>query len=74
MLAIYWILVVPQVDLDPAPPLNLEVFFFAIVAISVLLGVHELGRLQFRKLMQGVIPLAQAPPMLFAAGLSPLRL
>jgi len=41
ILAIYWILIVPNVDLDPAPPLNLEMLFFALVAICILLDARE---------------------------------
>lgn len=41
MIAILWILVVPNVDLDPAPPLNLEVLFFLVVAICFVLDIRE---------------------------------
>ncbi|ABF42991.1 hypothetical protein Acid345_3991 [Candidatus Koribacter versatilis Ellin345] len=73
MFAIYWILVMPQVDLDPATPLNLEAFFFAVVAISVLLGSNDLYDLPFRKVIHGLLPFAQAPPVEVAAWVAPLR-
>jgi hypothetical protein len=44
MIAILWILVAPNVDLDPATPLNLEVFFFLVIAIYFVLDIREYVR------------------------------
>jgi hypothetical protein len=43
LLAIIWILIVPNVDLDPATPLNMEGILFALVAICLMLGASPLG-------------------------------
>ncbi|HEY3928067.1 MAG TPA: hypothetical protein VGL89_06820 [Candidatus Koribacter sp.] len=42
ILAIYWILVAPNVDLDPATPLNVEALFFALVAICIMLDARAI--------------------------------
>ena len=44
MLTILWVLVLPNVDLDPAPPLNLEVVLFAVFAICAALVVSNARR------------------------------
>lgn len=49
MIAILWILIAPNVDLDPATPLNLEVFFFLLIAIYFVLDIREYVRNFLRK-------------------------
>lgn len=73
MFAIYWILVMPQVDLDPATPLNLEVLFFAVIALSVLLGSNEAGNSPQGKFSDDLDPVAPAPPSLLVARIAELR-
>jgi hypothetical protein len=48
--AIFWIVIAPQVDLDPATPLNIEALFFAIVALALFLTVSSSGTLNSRRL------------------------
>jgi hypothetical protein len=73
MLAIFWILIVPNVDLDPAPPLNLEAFFFAVIAIGIILRECELGS---EVLQRSTLSVLHLPPPLrtcLFAEISPLR-
>ena len=74
MLAIYWILVLPQVDLDPATPANVETLFFAVFAISMLFVASDKSATVVRNFVPGMTPVAQAPPALFAARVAPLRI
>jgi hypothetical protein len=41
LVAILWILIVPNVDLDPAPPMNIEALFFIVVAICLIYEMRE---------------------------------
>lgn len=55
VLTIFWVLVLPEVDLDPAPPLNLEAFFLAVIAtITILLSAREKRREFFQVSMQSM--------------------
>lgn len=73
MLAIFWILVAPQVDLDPATPLNLETIFFAVVAISIMLEVQAFASRHQAQRDAGMLPLSCAPPMMRIVQIAPLR-
>lgn len=72
-LAMLWILVAPQVDLDPATPLNLDAFFFAVLAISILLYVGAFLHAGEGKRLAGVLPHSCAPPVMLISQVAPLR-
>jgi hypothetical protein len=55
MVAILWILIAPNADLDPARPLSLEAFFFVMVAICFLRDKREY--------LRGLLQCVEARPL-----------
>ncbi len=73
LLAILWILVVPNADLDPATPLSLEVLFFVAVAISFIADTHAILRSLLRNLMPMPHLLSLPGSASLTARIAPLR-
>lgn len=73
MLTILWILVAPNVDLDPAPPLNLEAFFFFVMAICAVLESRHIARPDRLRATSSSFPAPAPALLLLAFQAAPLR-
>ena len=73
MLTIAWILIVPNADLDPCPPLNLEIFYFAVLALCILLDCGTLLQVVWHGLFPRTVCRQILIPSALVSRIAPLR-
>jgi hypothetical protein len=73
MIAILWILIVPNVDLDPATPMNIEALFFVVMAICLICDMREYLRDFLRCLAARLVDEPSHGGPFSATHISPLR-